>query len=179
MRFLVAFAKCWSSYVLAINGDDAHGKLESNKSIRANIKPNEGCKRGDEAPTTVQHPSFSRDENLLELLPSFLALSAAQLSLGGENQITDLWMKLASEYMAHTVVEQVVVFGVRDPTFVDGVFNWKFDEDNAADESTDAFMINAMFFDAEIEETNARWVEICENYRHTVGSRLFFVTYTA
>ena len=176
LKFLVAFAKYWSSYVSAVDGNDAHDKLESNTNTRGTISFNEGSKRGDEAPNTVQRPDLARDENLLGLLPSFLALSAVQLSLGGENQITDLWMKLASEYMAHTVVEQVVVFGVRDPTFVDGVFDWKFDEDNAADESTDAFMINAMFFDAEIEGTNARWSEICENFRHTVGSRLSSVT---
>lgn len=106
---------------------------------------------------------------MLQLLPSFLALSATQLALEGENQITDLWMQLATEYMAHTVAEQVIAYESEDPTMVDRIFDWKFDETTAADESTDTFLINAMFFDADIEGTNARWIEFRDKRSGEVG----------
>lgn len=106
-------------------------------------------------------PAQLPSPSLLHTLPSFMALSAAQLNLqNDEDQITELWMRLAAEYMVQAVVEQFAVFQVERSDVVDKAFKWGFDGDIQAEEGTDDYIVNTMFFDSEADGTSTAWVEI-------------------
>lgn len=89
--------------------------------------------------------SMSQDlPSLLDTLPDFMAISAAQIMLQATN-ITDVWMRLAAGYMSHAVVEQILVYGVPGLEVLRQAFAWGFDENSNAVEGSDELQINAMF----------------------------------
>lgn len=108
-------------------------------------------------------PSFS----LLDTLPSFMALSAAQISLQ-ESKITEIWMRLAAGYMAHAVAEQYLAYNSQRPEaqVLHEAFAYRFDAESDAQEGTDEWAINAMFYDVA-----GKWDEIREEHRRALEPR--------
>ena len=102
-----------------------------------------GSTAGNRSSTT--HDLFQPAISLLDTIPFFMALSAAQISMQ-EGTITDTWMRLAAGYMAQAVAEQYLVYDAqREGTFQEA-FSWGFDPECSAEEGTDDFQINAMFW---------------------------------
>lgn len=96
------------------------------------------AKLGEANCTSPDSPS------LLDTLPDFMAISAAQIMLQ-ETIITDVWMRLAAGYMSHAVVEQILVYGIPGLEVLRQAFAWGFDENSNAEEGSDELQINAMF----------------------------------
>lgn len=95
--------------------------------------------------TSNSDPRISSGQtSLLDSLPDFLSLSAAQIMLQATS-ITHDWMRLAADYMSHAVVEQVLVYGIQGPDQLQQAFAWGFDERSNAEEGSDDLQINAMF----------------------------------
>ena len=111
-----------------------------------------------------QLPSVS----LLDTLPSFIALSAAQVASQEESSITEMWMRLAADYMAQAVAEQYLVYKSQRPDILQEAFAWGFDESSLAAEGTDEFAINVMFFDEDAEGTNSAWEDIRDDRMRAV-----------
>ncbi|KAL9630564.1 MAG: hypothetical protein Q9164_006351 [Protoblastenia rupestris] len=122
----------------------------------------------------VRLPSIS----LLNTLSSFIALSAVQIALQEEFIITERWMRLAAGYMAQAVAEQYLLYNSQNPNVVQAAFAWGFDEKNTAEEGTDDYLINAMFWDENTEGVYERWMRIRDEHIRAVGfeqsPRLFF-----
>lgn len=106
--------------------------------------------------------------SLLDTLPDFMALSAAQIMLQATN-VTDVWMRLAAGYMSHAVVEQILVYGMPGLGILRQAFAWGFDENSNADEGSDELQINAMFLgdDGAVEG----WDDIRDAHIRAVSSR--------
>ena len=102
------------------------------------------------SPNTIRqtHRLFPPAISLLDTIPLFMALSAAQISMQ-EGTITDTWMRLAAGYMAQAVAEQYLVYGSQRPGVLREAFSWGFDPDCSAEEGSDDFQINAMFWDVD------------------------------
>lgn len=96
-------------------------------------------------PRSTTHDSFQPAISLLDTIPLFMAVSAAQISMQG-GTITDTWMRLATGYMAQAVAEQYLVYGSQHQETIQEAFSWGFDPECSADEGTDDFQINAMFW---------------------------------
>ena len=90
--------------------------------------------------------------SLLDTIPLFMAVSAAQISMQ-EGTITETWMRLAAGYMAQGVAEQYLVYGSQRQQVLQEAFSWGFDPECSAEEGSDEFQINAMFWgvDAVVE----------------------------
>lgn len=90
--------------------------------------------------------------SLLDTIPLFMAVSAAQISMQ-EGTITETWMRLAAGYMAQAVAEQYLVYGSQRQQVLQEAFSWGFDPECRAKEGSDEFQINAMFWgmDAVVE----------------------------
>ncbi|KAL9129735.1 MAG: hypothetical protein Q9217_001893 [Psora testacea] len=98
--------------------------------------------------------------SLLDTLPCFMALSAAQIALQGQSSITDVWMRLTAGFMAQAVAEQYLVYKSQRSEVLQEAFAWGFDEGNTAEEGSDSYLINVMFWDEEAERANSTWEEI-------------------
>ena len=83
--------------------------------------------------------------SLLDTIPLFMAVSAAQIAMQ-EGTITDTWMRLAAGYMAQAAAEQYLVYGSQSQETLHEAFSWGFDPECSAEEGTDEFQINAMFW---------------------------------
>ena len=108
--------------------------------------------------------------SLLDTLPEFIALSAAQNALQ-ESTITDVWMKLAARYMAQAVLEQYLIFGAQGPTALQEAFAWGLDSNSDTKTGSDEWKINAMFWGGEDEELSG-WNEIRDEHKNAVGVRV-------
>ncbi|KAL9099410.1 MAG: hypothetical protein Q9163_005082 [Psora crenata] len=149
---------------LASPGETMHIKQEMVDSTTHNTTPYQD----DEQPSgSNQLPPIS----LLDLLPHFMALSAAQIALQGHLRITDTWMRLAAAYMIQAVAEQYLVYDSARSDVLYKTFAWGFDEDTTAEEGTDDYFINVMFWDEEAEGPNARWEEIRDQHIRGVSKR--------
>ena len=95
--------------------------------------------------TSKTHDLYQPAVSLLDTIPLFMALSAAQMSMQ-EGTITDTWMRLAAGYMAQAVAEQYIVYGSQRQETLQEAFSWGFDPECSAEEGTDEFQINAMFW---------------------------------
>ena len=65
--------------------------------------------------------------SLLDLLPSFISLSASRAHLGPEAEefvVQPRWMRLAAEWMLQAVLEQYRIFGAEGPGLVEESFAW-------------------------------------------------------
>ena len=105
--------------------------------------------------------------SLLDTLPAFMALSAAQTVMQ-EGTITDVWMHLAAGYMVQAVAEQYLVFGSKSEEVLQEAFAWGFDADCNAEDGSDEWQINAMFF-GEDEVING-WDRIRDEHICAVSS---------
>lgn len=103
-----------------------------------------------------QRKPLASSSLLLDTLPHFMALSAAQLMLQGSH-ITEIWMKLAAGYMTHAVMEQYFARGEHGLQVIRRAFAWGFDEQSAAEEGSDECQINAMFFDEDNDMQVEGW----------------------
>lgn len=115
-------------------------------------------------PTTPKLNSIADDENslafqaplnsikkpdspsLLDSLPEFMALCAADHVILQGTQVTNVWMRLAADYMAQAVIEQFLVYGVQEIGVLHQAFSYGFDGESVAEEDSDEFLINALFF---------------------------------
>lgn len=104
--------------------------------------------------------------SLLDTLPSFMALSATHNAMQ-ETSITDTWMRLAAGYMAQAVVEQYLVYESRSSEVLQEAFAWGFDSESTAEEGSDEWMINTMFFGE--EEVIAGWDEVRDAHMRAVS----------
>lgn len=119
-----------------------HLARRSGQEIRREIIGHE-CAAGNQK--SMSHGLIQPAISLLDTIPFFMALSAAQISMQ-EGTITDTWMRLAAGYMAQAVAEQYLVYGSQRPETLQEAFSWGFDPECSAEEGTDDFQINAMFW---------------------------------
>lgn len=128
----------------------------------------------------IEHESFPGDStneittqdgnslplvSLLDTLPAFMALSAAENAMQ-ESRITDMWMRLAAGYMAQAVAEQYLDYGSKQQDVLQEAFAWGFDVETTAEEGSDDWIINAMFW-GEHDEV-AGWEEIRNEHMRAV-----------
>lgn len=129
------------------------------------------CTRGNKM--SENHDLFPPTISLLDTIPLFMAVSAAQISLQ-EGTITETWMRLAAGYMAQAVAEQYLVYGSQRQQVLQEAFSWGFDPECRAEEGSDEFQINAMFWgvDAVVEG----WDRIRDEHTQAV-SLIFSLLY--
>ena len=84
--------------------------------------------------------------SLIGSIPSFMALTATQ-NEDQSSSVTEVWMDLAGTYMAQAVVEHGLKHGEIGPDVVHQAFErWDFDSNIDADEGSDEWHINALFW---------------------------------
>ena len=123
-----------------------------------------GAASDEHAPSDAshRHPSIS----LLDTLPFFMSLSAAHNSLN-QSTITDTWMRLAARYMAQAVAEQYLIYESKRHEVLQEAFAWGFDAECGAEEGSDGWQINAMFWGE--DEVIPGWDEIRDEHMQAVG----------
>ena len=87
------------------------------------------------SPRSTTYDLFRPATSLLDTIPLFMAVSAAQISMQG-GTITDTWMRLAAGYMAQAVAEQYLVYGSQHQEVIQEAFSWGFDPECGADVRT-------------------------------------------
>ena len=147
----------------AIPKSSQHLARLSSKESRREVIGHESTAR---SPRSKTHDLFQPAVSLLDTIPIFMALSAAQISMQ-EGTITDTWMRLAAGYMAQAVAEQHLVYGSQHLETLQEAFSWGFDPECSAEEGTDDFQINAMFWgmDAVVDG----WDRIRDEHAQAVG----------
>ena len=109
--------------------------------------------------------------SLLDTLPLFMALSAAQNILQGNN-VTELWMKLAARYMAQAIIEQYLVYGAEIQGVIKEGFAYGLDTDLIADSAdSDELQIINLFWDEETERVLPVWKQIRDEHLLAVKSQ--------
>ena len=114
----------------------------------AGTEHEQGGENGKLHPPSASHGTVQGQSSLslIDIIPQFMALSAAQNAMQ-ETTITEIWMHLAAGFMAHAVIEQYLKHGVSDPALLlQEAFAWGFDADCSAEEGSDEWQINAMFW---------------------------------
>ena len=102
--------------------------------------------------------------SLLDTLPIFIALSAAQNVLQGNN-VTELWMKLAARYMTQAILEQYLVYGAEMHGAIKEGFAYGFDaEVIIGGMDSDELLITNLFWDGETEREISSWKEIRDEH---------------
>ncbi|KAK3168037.1 hypothetical protein OEA41_004483 [Lepraria neglecta] len=104
---------------------------------------------------------FTPSISLLDTLPFFMSLSAAQNSMN-QTTITDVWMRLAAGYMAQAVAEQYPIYDSERHEVLPEAFAWGFDAECGAEEGSDEWQINAMFWGE--DEVVPGWEEIRDEH---------------
>ena len=117
------------------------------------------------SPTTHMQPA-SPPVSLLNTLPEFMALSALQTALQGAT-ITSVWMNLAAGYMIQAAAEQYLVYGSKRPEMLQEAFAWGFDANCTAEDGSDEWLVNAMFFGE--DEVLSGWERIRDEHMNAVG----------
>ena len=97
--------------------------------------------------------------SLLDTLPLFMTLSAAQNTLQGY-KITTLWMRLAARYMAEVVIEQYLIYGANGLEPLEEAFAYGFDSKNIAASGSDDLEIINLFWGGGDEGEIEGWEEI-------------------
>ena len=110
--------------------------------------------------------STSPSISLLDSLPSFMALSAVFQTTTNQTTITDTWMRLAAGFMAQAVIEQYLIYGLRGDEVLQEAFAWGFDAECTAEEGSDEWEINAMFWGD--DQVVPRWEEIRDAHMQAV-----------
>lgn len=155
-------------------GSKRHRVLEEAVDHSADLK--DVGKANGSANTTARENTGNRDLtgsyqptrsiSLLETLPSFMGLSATQSALQAL-PVSDVWMRLAAGYMAHAALEQSLLHGTNLSDALKEAFQWRFDPESAAEEGTDEWAINTMFFDENGEVDG--WSDIKNEHIRTVS----------
>ena len=104
--------------------------------------------------------------SLLDSLPSFMALSAVFQTTTNQTTITDTWMRLAAGFMAQAVIEQYLIYGSTGDGVLQEAFAWGFDAECTAEEGSDEWEINAMFWGE--DQVVPRWEEIRDAHMQAV-----------
>ena len=107
--------------------------------------------------------------SLLDTLPLFMALSAAQ-NLLGDNQVTEPWMRLAARYMAEAALEQYVACGAQGVLMLKEAFAYAFDIESAAETGSDDLLIANLFWAGEGLGEVEGWRDIRKAYLQLVSS---------
>ncbi|KAL1303282.1 hypothetical protein AAFC00_006689 [Neodothiora populina] len=96
--------------------------------------------------------------SLMDLLPSFMYLSAARAQLNADFGITQHWMNLAGEFMLLSVLENYMCFRASDPELVNEAFAWGFlpGSDRHQSEHLGGKLDEPMEIDCEVEG-DRRW----------------------
>ncbi|KAL8832411.1 MAG: hypothetical protein Q9191_000283 [Dirinaria sp. TL-2023a] len=118
-----------------------------------------------EGETLMNNYRASGDFSLLDTLPNFMSLSAAQ-SVLQDRPITDIWMRLAAGYMAHSALEQCLKHDVPLSNALEEAFAWGFDPESTAEEGSDEWQVNAMFLGEDDEIFG--WSEIRNEHMRTL-----------
>ena len=84
--------------------------------------------------------------SLIDTLPMFMALSAAQNATVNDAKITKVWMLLAAGYMAQAAMEQYINYDNHQVDVLREAFAWGFDPECVAEPESDEWRINAMFW---------------------------------
>lgn len=113
--------------------------------------------------------------SLLDTLPFFMSLSAAQNSMN-QTTITDVWMRLAAGYMAQAVAEQYLIYDSDRHEVLLEAFAWGFDAECGAEEGSDEWQINAMFWGE--DEVVPGWEEIRDEHMQAVCHEYIFPSMT-
>ena len=125
-----------------------------------------GHNSGARDQTSNTHDVFQPAISLLDTIPLFMTVSAAQIAMQG-GTITDTWMRLAAGFMAQAVAEQYLVYGSKRQETLQEAFSWGFDPECSAEEGTDDFQINAMFWGVDswdrIRDEHAQAVSLKSN----------------
>ena len=122
----------WTQYIVPSNAMEVDEEHTSQKSTTANE-------------IAETYDLFRPVISLLDTIPLFMAVAAAQIAMQ-EGTITETWMRLAAGYMAHAAAEQYLVYGSQRQEVLQEAFSWGFDPECSAEEGTDDFQINAMFW---------------------------------
>ena len=112
---------------------------------------------------------FTKDQpsvSLIDILPQFMALSAAQNAMQ-ETTITEMWMHLAAGFMAHAVIEQCLDYGNESRELLQEAFAWGFDAECGAEEGSNEWQVNAMFWGE--EGVVIGWERIRDEHMHFVS----------
>lgn len=125
------------------------GPIKLQQALRSPARPDLSPSHGGSS-----QPSTS----LLDSLPSFMALSAVFQTTTNQTTITDTWMRLAAGFMAQAVIEQYLVYGSTGDDVLQEAFAWGFDAECTAEEGSDEWEINAMFWGE--DQVVPRWEEI-------------------
>ena len=175
LKFACLFTVCVSPEAFEIlrytaNGQDAGiGNAERIGENMEGASQHDG--HGNDIAKTASTSAFgghTQTVTLLETLPSFMALSAAQNTGQGSN-VTDVWLHLAGLYMAQAAIEQGLAGAEMDNNIIHNVFEkWTFDPNLNAPESSDEWQINAMFWGD--DEVVPEWEKIKEKYKQSVVS---------
>ena len=104
--------------------------------------------------------------SLLDSLPSFMALSAVFQTTTNQTTITDTWMRLAAGFMAQAVIEQYLIYDSTGDEVLQKAFAWGFDAECTAEEGSDEWEINAMFWGE--DQVVPRWEEIRDAHMQAV-----------
>ena len=110
---------------------------------------------------------LARCPSLLDNLPGFMAVSAAQVAMINSSTVTKRWMSLAARYMMQSALEQYLVYGERGSEKLLQAFAWGFDAYLVADEGSDEWETNAVFWDDDAEVEG--WEEIRSAHLEAVG----------
>ena len=147
------------------NTNEFHQTSKSWHVGELGVMDREASKRNKVQKTQNLNPA-SGEISLLDTLPSFMALSAAQ-SVLQDRPITDIWMRLAAGFMAHAAIEQYLVYGMPLSDAIRAAFAWGFDAESTAQEGSEDWQINAMFL-GEDEEVLG-WSEIKDEHMQAVS----------
>lgn len=122
----------WTPYLVPLNAMEVNEEHSSEKTTDGNAM-------------FETYDLFRPEMSLLDTIPLFMAVAAAQIAMQ-EGTITETWMRLAAGYMAHAAAEQYLVYGSQRQEVLQEAFSWGFDPECSAEEGTDDFQINAMFW---------------------------------
>ena len=105
---------------------------------------------------------------LLDTLPGFMALCANSYMNFPTTDLSEVFMKLAADYMVQAAAEEILKSGGTDAGIHRQAFAYGFDNESTADEGSDEFKINAMFFgdDGQLDG----WEKIRESHIRAVSS---------
>jgi hypothetical protein len=83
-----------------------------------------------------------------------------------QTTITDVWMRLAAGYMAQAVAEQYLVYKSERHEVLQEAFAWGFDAECGAQEGSDEWQTNAMFWGE--DEMVPGWEEVRNEHMQAV-----------
>ena len=116
----------------------------------------------------ADHYGSPNSLSLLDTLPSFMALSAAQNTLQGNN-VTYLWMRLAARYMAEAVLEQYLIYGAHGSDIIQEAFAYGFDPESISASDSEELAITNLFWGGEDGREVQGWEEIRDEHLKAVS----------